>query len=113
MSEAPRLFGIIGDPIGHTLSPTIHMLFAARTGNPIAGYVPFRVTGERLPEAVRGAHALGIAGMNVTVPHKSAVIPVLHSIDPLAEKIGAVNTLVYEDGGYRGYNTDATGLGQA
>ncbi len=113
MSTAPRLFGIIGDPIGHTLSPVIHTLFSSKTGQSIEGYVPFQVSRERLPEAIRGAHALGIAGMNVTVPHKSAVIPELHSIDPLAEKIGAVNTLVYEDGGYRGYNTDATGLGMA
>ncbi|MCR4763897.1 MAG: shikimate dehydrogenase [Lachnospiraceae bacterium] len=108
--ESPRLFGIIGDPIGHTLSPLIHTRFAEKTGKSIRGYLPFAVRREDLSDAIRGAHALGIAGMNVTVPHKSGVIPLLAGIDPLAAKIGAVNTLIYQDDGYRGCNTDATGL---
>ncbi len=107
------LLGVIGDPIGHTLSPVIHTLFAARSSTAIGGYWPFEVRRENLEDAVRGAHALGIRGMNVTVPHKSAVIPLLSGIDPLAARIGAVNTLVYEEEGYRGYNTDATGLKRA
>lgn len=63
--------------------------------------------------AVKGAHALSIGGLNVTVPHKSAVIPYLKEIDSLAEKIGAVNTLVPVESGYKGYNTDMTGLQRA
>ncbi len=108
--QTAYLYGIIGDPIGHTLSPMIHRWFAAAANCPLKDYVPFEVKSEKLADAVRGAHALGIRGMNVTVPHKSAVIPFLKAIDPLAEKIGAVNTLVYEAGGYKGYNTDVTGL---
>ena len=106
------ILGLIGDPIGHTRSPVIHGIFGERTGIDLE-YLPFLVKGEDLGAAVRGAHALGIKGLNVTVPHKSAVIPFLSGIDPLAEKIGAVNTLVREKDGYRGYNTDATGLKKA
>ncbi len=64
-------------------------------------------------EGVRGAYDLNLLGMNVTVPYKSAVIPFLRDIDPSAEKIGAVNTLVRVDGGYKGYNTDCSGIGSA
>ena len=108
----PDILGIFGDPIGHTLSPVIHRIFGERNGISLE-YLPFCVKGEDLEAAVRGAHALGIKGLNITVPHKSAVIPFLSDIDPLAEKIGAVNTLVREKDGYRGYNTDATGLKKA
>ncbi len=112
-NKTPRdVLGLIGDPIGHTLSPVIHGIFGERTGTGLE-YLPFLVKGEDLGDAVRGAHALGIKGLNVTVPHKSAVIPFLSGIDPLAEKIGAVNTLIREKDGYRGYNTDATGLKKA
>ena len=58
-------------------------------------------------------YALDVTGLNVTVPHKSAVLPWLKEIDPLAEKVGAVNTLVRCPGGYKGYNTDLTGLQRA
>ncbi len=108
----PDILGIIGDPIGHTLSPLIHGCFGGHAGIDLR-YLPFLVKGERLQDAVRGAYALGIRGLNVTVPHKSAVIPFLADIDPLAAKIGAVNTLVYDKDGYRGFNTDATGLKRA
>ena len=104
--------GIIGDPIGHTLSPLMHGIFGERTGTELT-YTPYHVRSAGLEEAIRGARALGIRGMNVTVPHKSAVIPYLSSVDPAAERIGAVNTLVTEENGYRGYNTDASGLKRA
>ena len=73
-------------------------------------YVPLRVEAEQVGKAVEGAYALSLTGLNVTVPHKSAVIPYLVDIDPLAEKIGAVNTLVRQEGGFKGYNTDMPGL---
>lgn len=101
--------GLIGNPVEHTLSPLIHNSLSELTGTELA-YVPFLVEGERVGEAVKGAYALGIKGLNVTVPHKSAVIPYLADIDPMAEKIGAVNTLVRVEGGYKGYNTDMPGL---
>lgn len=98
-------------PIGHTLSPLIHNMLAEMTGQNFI-YVPFDVAPEEIGTAVQGAKALNLLGMNATIPHKEAVIPYLKEIDPLAEQIGAVNTLVRtKDGsGYRGYNTDMTGL---
>lgn len=104
--------GLIGCPVEHTLSPIIHNTLAERMGHNLV-YLPFHVERDDVEAAVKGANALSIAGMNVTVPHKSAVIPFLKEIDPLAEKIGAVNTLVPVPGGYKGYNTDMTGLQRA
>lgn len=104
-----RTCGLIGNPVEHTLSPLIHNHLAAMTGKNMV-YVPFQVENGAVGEAVAGAYALNVLGMNVTVPHKSAVIPYLKEIDGLAEKIGAVNTLVRTDGGYKGYNTDMPGL---
>lgn len=99
--------GLIGNPVEHTLSPVIHNTLAKEFGHNLA-YVPFLV--ENVKQAVLGADALHILGLNVTVPHKSAVIPYLQEIDPLAKAIGAVNTLVKTPGGYKGYNTDMSGL---
>jgi len=101
--------GLIGDPVAHTLSPVIHNTLAQTRGDDLV-YVPLRVEAEQVGKAVEGAYALSLTGLNVTVPHKSAVIPYLVDIDPLAEKIGAVNTLVRQEGGFKGYNTDMPGL---
>ena len=101
--------GLIGDPVAHTLSPVIHNTLAQMRGDDLV-YVPLRVEAEQVGKAVEGAYALSLTGLNVTVPHKSAVIPYLVDIDPLAEKIGAVNTLVRQEGGFKGYNTDMPGL---
>ena len=62
-----------------------------------------------MQDAVKGFKAIGLSGFNVTVPHKSAIMPFLDEIDPLAEAIGAVNTVVNKDGKLIGYNTDGTG----
>lgn len=104
-----KLCGLIGCPVEHTLSPIIHNTLAEKTGENLV-YVPFHVERGDVEAAIKGAYALSVMGMNVTVPHKSAVLPYLRGIDPLAEKIGAVNTLVRTDGGYKGCNTDMTGL---
>ncbi len=104
-----KVLGLIGDPVGHSLSPAIHAIFAKDTGMD-AVYVPFPVSADRVEEAVKGAFALGIQGLNVTVPHKQAVIPFLSGIDKAAADTGAVNTLVRTEQGYRGYNTDVTGF---
>lgn len=101
--------GLIGNPVEHTLSPVIHNNLAELTDTNLV-YVPFLVQEGSVTEAVKGAFALHVKGLNVTVPHKSAVIPALVGIDPLAEKIGAVNTLVRAQDGFVGYNTDMTGL---
>ena len=107
-----RTCGLIGNPVEHTLSPVIHNNLAQMLGMNLT-YVPFLVEAEGLAKAVEGAYELNILGMNVTVPHKSAVMGSLKEIDDLAEKIGAVNTLVRCEGGYKGYNTDMSGLFRA
>lgn len=107
-----RTCGLIGNPVEHTLSPLIHNTLAKRLGQELV-YVPFFVERGRLAEAVKGAEALHILGLNVTVPYKSEVIDCLAEIDGLAKNIGAVNTLVQTEGGYKGYNTDMEGLYRA
>lgn len=104
-----RTCGLIGNPVEHTQSPVIHNTLAKELDINMT-YVPFHVTSGQLEAAVKGAFALNILGMNVTVPYKNDVIPLLADIDELAGKIGAVNTLVRTEGGYKGYNTDITGL---
>ena len=107
-----RTFGLIGNPVEHTLSPLIHNTMAERLGQELV-YVPFHVEQGKLAEAIKGAEALNILGLNVTVPYKSEVIAHLAGIDELARNIGAVNTLVRTTGGYKGYNTDMEGLYRA
>ena len=105
-----RTCGLIGNPVKHTLSPLIHKSLASMTGINMV-YVPFEVKEKELKNAIKGAVALDIQGMNVTIPYKTDVIPFLDDVDPLAKAIGAVNTLVRtENGGFKGYNTDMTGL---
>ena len=104
--------GLIGNPVEHTLSPMIHNTLAERMGHNLV-YVPFRVEMGKTAQAIAGALALNILGLNVTVPYKSEVIENLQDIDALARDIGAVNTLVRTDGGYKGYNTDMEGLYRA
>lgn len=104
-----RTCGLIGNPVEHTQSPVIHNTLAQDMGINMT-YVPFFVENGQLEAAVRGAFGLNILGLNVTVPYKNDVIAYLDDIDGLAQKIGAVNTLVRTDKGYKGYNTDITGL---
>lgn len=106
-----RVCGLIGNPVEHTMSPVIHNTLAKEMGINLV-YVPFLVE-EGLMAAVKGAYVLNLLGMNVTVPYKSEVLDSLTDCDELAEKIGAVNTLVRVPGGYKGYNTDMTGLYRA
>ena len=112
ISGRARICGVIGDPIEHTMSPIMHNAAFEKLGLDYL-YVPFRVRRDELGEAILGMKALNIRGLNVTIPHKVAVIPFLDELDPLAEKIGAVNTIVNDDGGLKGYNTDAGGFMQA
>lgn len=104
-----KVCGLIGCPVEHTKSPLIHNTLAECMGIDLV-YVPFNVQKECVGDAVKGIYALGFLGLNVTVPHKSEVIPYLKEIDPLALQIGAVNTLVPTEGGFKGYNTDMPGL---
>ena len=112
ISGKTRVCGVIGDPIEHTMSPVMHNA-AFKALNLDYLYLPFRVRQEQLGQAIDGMKALNIRGLNVTIPHKVAVMPLLDKIDSLAEKIGAVNTIVNDDGVLTGYNTDAGGFMQA
>lgn len=107
-----RTCGLIGNPVEHTMSPVIHNTLAEATGENL-NYVPFHVPTGYLGDSVRGAFALNLLGLNVTVPYKSDVMEYLVDIDPLAESIGAVNTLVRVEKGFKGYNTDMPGLFRA
>ena len=109
ISGKTRLCGIIGDPIEHTMSPVMHNAAFRQMGVDYL-YVPFRVKRGELAKAIDGVRALNIRGLNVTIPHKVAVIQFLDELDPLAEKIGAVNTIVNDDGVLTGYNTDGAGF---
>ena len=109
ISGAARICGVIADPIGHTVSPAMHNAAFEQVGIDCL-YVPFQVKKEELGKAIAGMRALNIRGLNVTIPHKVAVIPFLDDLDDLAQRIGAVNTIVNDDGVLKGYNTDATGF---
>ncbi len=106
-----KVMGLIGNPVEHTLSPVIHNTIAKSMDENMV-YAAFPVA-EDIEAAIKGAYALGIQGMNVTVPYKSDVIPFLAEVDREAEIIGAVNTLVRTEKGYKGYNTDLPGLYRA
>ncbi|WP_026674611.1 shikimate dehydrogenase [Alkalihalobacterium bogoriense] len=103
-----KLFGLLGNPVGHSLSPAMHNEMFTFLQLPHY-YHAFNVEETQLEKAVAGIKALGIAGFNVTIPHKVAIMKYLDEIDDEAKKIGAVNTVVVEDGKLIGYNTDGRG----
>ena len=107
-----RLCGVIGNPVSHTLSPAMQNAAMAQLGLDYA-YLAFQVKATQLGAAMQGMKALGIRGLNVTIPHKVAVLPFLDELDPLAQNIGAVNTIVNHNGKLKGYNTDAAGFLQS
>ncbi|MBI5057321.1 MAG: shikimate dehydrogenase [Nitrospirae bacterium] len=109
VSGKTKIAGIFGNPIEHTLSPAMHNA-AFKTLRLDMCYVPFRVLPENLPDAVRAVRSLGLLGVNVTVPHKEQVIPLLDEVDREALFIGAVNTVVNTAGKLKGYNTDGRGF---
>ncbi|SEH27665.1 shikimate dehydrogenase [Magnetospirillum fulvum] len=105
-----RLAGVIGWPVGHSRSPRLHGYWLEKMGIDGA-YLPLAVAPDDLAEAVRALPKLGFRGVNLTIPHKEAVIPLLDVVDSLAARIGAVNTLIInEDGTIEGRNTDAFGF---
>jgi len=108
ISGKTRVCGIIGDPVEHSLSPAMHNA-AFQELNLDFVYVAFRVRKDELREAILGAKSLNIRGLNVTMPHKSAVMEYLDEIDPTARSIGAVNTILNDEGRLIGYDTDGVG----
>jgi shikimate dehydrogenase len=109
ISGKTTVCGIIGEPIEHTMSPAMHNAMYKTMGLDFA-YVAFPVTSAELGQAIAGMKALNIRGLNVTIPHKVAVIPFLDRLDVLADRIGAVNTIVNDNGALTGFNTDAVGF---
>ncbi|RAS92767.1 shikimate dehydrogenase [Priestia endophytica] len=107
-----ELYSVIGYPIGHSLSP--HMQNAVLNHHSIDGYYhAFEIAPEKVEEGIKGLKALNIKGFNVTIPYKVKVMDFLDEIDELAREIGAVNTVVNENGRYVGYNTDGDGYLQS
>lgn len=104
-----KIVGVIGAPVEHSRSPQMHNAALAKAGLDYV-YVPFHVSEDAVAEAMYGFKALNVVGINVTLPHKQAVIPFLISISREAELIGAVNTLTFNDEGIHGENTDAPGF---
>ena len=104
-----RIVGVIGDPVEHSRSPQMHNAAFAKAGLDYV-YVPFHVRPDDLADAIAGFKATNVVGINVTLPHKQAVIPHLTSISREAELIGAVNTLTFVEGNIYGDNTDAPGV---
>lgn len=105
----PDLYGLLGYPLGHTLSPPMHRAALAWADLP-GTYVALPVPPERLDGAIEGVRAWRLPGLNVTVPHKTAVIPMLDGLTPQARAIGAVNTIYWEGDALWGDNTDYRGF---
>ncbi|MEM3054611.1 MAG: shikimate dehydrogenase [Candidatus Bathyarchaeia archaeon] len=108
ISGKTKVFCVIGDPIEHSLSPVMYNA-AFRHLKMDAVYVAFKVEKENLKGALKGMRSLGICGMNVTMPHKTAIINYLDEIDPTAKFVGAVNTVLNKNGKLAGFNTDGVG----
>lgn len=109
-----QLLGVMGHPVKHSLSPVMHNAALAVMGLDFV-YVPFPVQQEHLAAALAGLGAIGVKGFNITIPHKQAILPLLDRVDPLAQAIGAVNTVwrFYGEGsshGWQGTNTDVQGF---
>jgi shikimate dehydrogenase len=109
VTAATRLACLIGHPVDHSRSPLMHNAAFEAQGIDMR-YVAFDVSSEELPQAIGGLRALGIVGANITVPHKEAVLSLLDTVDPTARSVGAVNTIVNQDGVLSGHNTDIHGF---
>jgi len=108
-----KWFAVIGDPIQHSKSPDMHSLWYEKLSID-AAYIPIRVERDRLEQAITSLKLLGASGFNVTIPHKESIIPFLDELDPMAQKMGAVNTVLRtKDGRLKGYNTDGAGFVKA
>lgn len=109
LSGGARVAGVIGWPVSHSRSPRLHGHWLDRHGIDGA-YVPLAVAPDDLGAAVRGLRAAGFRGLNVTLPHKVAVMALCDRLEPSAARAGAVNTLVFDMAGVVGSNTDGVGF---
>lgn len=109
ISVNTKIYAVIGDPIAQSLSPQLHNGLFKEIGVD-AFYLPIGVKSQDLEKLVEGFRLMNFGGFNITKPHKMDIMKYLDGLDPLAEKIGAVNTVVYRDGKMIGYNTDGFGF---
>lgn len=112
ITAGTKLLALFGHPVGHSLSPQMHNAAFGHMGLDYC-YLALDIKPEDLPDAVRSVRALGIRGVNITVPHKEKVVSLLDEVDGEAAFIGAVNTIVNDGGRLRGYNTDGRGFIQS
>lgn len=109
LSGKTEVVGIFGDPVEHSLSPRMQNAAINASGLD-AIYVPFHVTATQLCDAIAGIRAMKLRGVNLTIPHKEAACHLVDELDNQAALIGAINTIVNQDGHLKGYNTDGIGL---
>jgi 3-dehydroquinate dehydratase/shikimate dehydrogenase len=108
ITDATKIYGVVADPVGHSLSPVVHNAALAASGID-AVYLPFRVPAEQLDDFITQADRWPLSGLSVTIPHKETVLKHAVRQDGLVESIGAANTLVFGTYGVEAFNTDATG----
>lgn len=104
-----KLLGVIGHPVEHSLSPVMHNAALAKLGLDYV-YLPFPISPENLATAIAGFASIGIVGFSITIPHKQAILPLLSTISPIAQVIGAVNTVTRQGDTWVGTNTDVQGF---
>ncbi|MFM7561256.1 shikimate dehydrogenase [Cylindrospermopsis raciborskii] len=104
-----KIMGVIGYPVEHSLSPLMHNAALHHLGLDYV-YLPFPIAPDNLQQAIAGFASIGVVGFNVTIPHKQAIIPLLHEISPVAQAIGAVNTVIRVGERWIGTNTDVAGF---
>jgi 3-dehydroquinate dehydratase/shikimate dehydrogenase len=109
LTKKTRVYGVIADPVAHSKSPLMHNR-AFQTRRLDAVYLPFRVPAAQLVDFMKLADSLPVVGFSVTIPHKQKILRYLDVVDPLAKRIGAVNTVWRKAGKWRGTNTDAQGV---
>lgn len=108
-ATAPIQLAVLGAPVAHSASPQMHMAALRACGLPHT-YGRIHVLPEELAESIALLKETGFLGVNLTIPHKTAVLPLLSSIDPNARQLGAVNTVAFSLGASSGFNTDGAGL---
>ncbi len=109
ITNKTQLVGLLGASLGHSVSPAMHNRVYREMGLDYL-YLPVEVSAENLPLVFNAMKKMNFAGCNVTIPYKEAIIPLLDEVDPVAAKIGAVNTVQFADGKARGFNTDGSGF---
>ena len=104
-----QLLGVIGHPVSHSLSPLMHNAALTKLGLDYV-YLPFPIAPENLERAIAGFASIGMVGFSITIPHKQAILPLLSEISPIAQAIGAVNTVTRRGDKWVGTNTDVEGF---